>query len=394
MDAQSSLFFLYFWFFRVKYYPTLSHLCQGMHAIFITILIAIVVAQTPAPQTPAPVTPAPVPPSHVSQASLTLRIVAVFAILIASMLGVTMPEFVSRFFTSRTDPSGSFAYQHIVKLLSALGTGCVIATGFCHIAPDAASDMQAGCGDGFPTPFAIATGTICLLYCLEKEMVFFVERRHAAAASTKNEERAALSRNLGEKEEPFLSPFSPDIKPSPEESDDLERLKVSLVTHIFEAGVAVHSVLIGLAMGLLTKASDVRVLLIALLFHQFCEGTAIGAAVLESRLSRCHTYIMWAIFAFTTPLGVVLGILTERSYGSDQSQSAQQVQGILSSIAFGILIYMGMTDMLPSLFNFQGCGHSSHRGLDKIYLPTWYRILLYALFLLGAGAMVIIANWA
>ena len=321
--------------------------------------------------------------------SLSLRLIAVVSIFLASVVGVTMPEVVSRCYKHLQDPTLSFAYQHIVKLLSALGTGCIIATALCHIAPDATSDMGTS-GDDFPTPFAIATGVICLLYIIEKELAFFVEQRHTTSPNATPTLPKAPTYGSIEINQIDQKP-SPSPSPSQQE---LERLKVSLTTHIFEAGVAIHSILIGLAVGLLTEPSRVRVLNIALVFHQFCEGSAIGAAVLESRLGPCHTLIMWAIFACTTPLGILFGVLLEQSNGS-LHQPSHTLQGVMSSIALGILLYMGMADMLPFLFNFQGCGMShGYPRTHRFYLPAWFRILLYACFAAGAGVMVFIAQWA
>jgi len=314
--------------------------------------------------------------------SLSLRLIAVVSIFLASVVGVTMPEVVSRCYKHLQDPTLSFAYQHIVKLLSALGTGCIIATALCHIAPDATSDMGTS-GDDFPTPFAIATGVICLLYIIEKELAFLVEQRHTTSPIATPTLPTA----------PTYGSFEIDQKPSPSQQE-LELLKVSLTTHIFEAGVAIHSILIGLAVGLLTEPSRVRVLNIALVFHQFCEGSAIGAAVLESRLGPWHTLIMWAIFACTTPLGILFGVLLEQSNGT-LHQPSHTLQGVMSSIALGILLYMGMADMLPFLFNFQGCGMShGYPRSHRFYLPAWFRILLYACFVAGASVMVFIAQWA
>lgn len=328
--------------------------------------------------------------------SLGLRIAALFTILASSLIGVTFPELCSRLFKSRTDPVHGISYMHIVKLLGGLGTGAVIATGLCHIAPDANANMTQTLGV-YPSAFAIATGTIVVLYIIERELHLAVERRMEkalAAAAQRPEEVAPPS------SPPAVEDAGKDTvlavasqQDQEKEEDDLELVRQSLVTHILEVGVAVHSVVIGVALGLLTNSNDVQPLFIALVFHQFCEGTAIGASVLQSSLGTVHTVLLWLIFVVTTPIGVAIGIGAEMSQGSQESNASVETQGILESIAMGILLYMGLFDMLPSLFEIHGCGHHAP-GHRRAFMPMWYRLTMYGCLSLGAGAMVLIANWA
>jgi len=328
--------------------------------------------------------------------SQELRVIALFVILIVSFIGVSLPTIASYFFKGRTDPTNQVSYHHIVKILGAVGCGCIIATGLCHIAPEGSEKLAETLGE-YPSFFAIATGTIVVLYMIEKELALAVERRvHALKHRDHSEEHKG-------KEDP-VAPMTEAVDGiSPTESNDsaqaeeeaLERMHNALVTHILEVGVAVHSILIGVALGLLTDVEEIRPLFIALVFHQFCEGAAIGASVLESGLGVVHTGLMWALFVLTTPLGVAIGIGVEHSQGGEQSEEAVKTQGILEAIAFGILMYMGMVDMLPHLFNLKGCGGHGHgHGHQHAYLPFWYRLLVYFFFALGAAAMVLIAKWA
>ena len=50
---------------------------------------------------------------------------------------------------------------------------------------------------------------------------------------------------------------------------------------VLEAGIAIHSVLIGVSLGVASDTGVVRPLLAALTFHQFFEGVALGACFLE-----------------------------------------------------------------------------------------------------------------
>ena len=50
---------------------------------------------------------------------------------------------------------------------------------------------------------------------------------------------------------------------------------------MLETGIAFHSVLIGIALGVSNSPCTIRPLLAALTFHQFFEGVALGSCLLQ-----------------------------------------------------------------------------------------------------------------
>ena len=50
---------------------------------------------------------------------------------------------------------------------------------------------------------------------------------------------------------------------------------------MLETGIALHSVLIGIALGVSNSPCTIRPLLAALTFHQFFEGVALGSCLLQ-----------------------------------------------------------------------------------------------------------------
>ena len=66
------------------------------------------------------------------------------------------------------------------------------------------------------------------------------------------------------------------------------------------------AVLIGITLGV-TAGSAFDTLLVALAFHQFFEGFAIGSAVVDSGLGVGKSLIAGLAYSITTPTGIAIG---------------------------------------------------------------------------------------
>ncbi|KAF8926206.1 high-affinity Zn(2+) transporter zrt1 [Haplosporangium gracile] len=156
-------------------------------------------------------------------------------------------------------------------------------------------------------------------------------------------------------------------------------------TYILEAGVAAHSVIIGVTLGI-SSGSEFTGLLIALLFHQFFEGFALGARIADLGLERTSShYFLALIFALTTPAGVVIGIMvSQQAYPSDSATSLL-VEGVLDAISTGILLYVGYVTLLAVEFNL-----NSELLRQSPRVKSWCFFALWA----GAGVMALLGRFA
>ena len=127
-------------------------------------------------------------------------------------------------------------------------------------------------------------------------------------------------------------------------SDPLSPTVRSQLAAVFlsEASIAVHSVLIGITLGV-TNGNEIVPLLIALTFHQFLEGVAIGTAAVYAGMRVRSIFILGLIFALTTPLGTAIGIGVRQSYNTN-SPAALLTQGILDAVGAGMLIFLALGD--------------------------------------------------
>lgn len=157
-------------------------------------------------------------------------------------------------------------------------------------------------------------------------------------------------------------------------------------TYILELGIATHSLLIGLTLGVTPNPQFVP-LFVALIFHQFFEGVALGSRIAEITTSYAlfiKALTMASIFTLITPLGVVLGIVIRNSYVGT-NVAALITQGILDALSAGILLYMAFVHLIADEITNNPNFHQ---------LSTGKKVASFITLWLGAAAMAIIGYWA
>ncbi|EKX46016.1 hypothetical protein GUITHDRAFT_138503 [Guillardia theta CCMP2712] len=142
------------------------------------------------------------------------------------------------------------------------------------------------------------------------------------------------------------------------ESDLLEGGKKpkppELMLGMLEVGVIMHSLIIGMDLGVMSQRPSAIVgLVVALCFHQFFEGLGLGTCISyvvhdsRSRISKNKLLIMVSSFALTFPLGVASGIVFSTIPTFRPGSEFQRwIQGSLDGISGGILVYLGLVHFI------------------------------------------------
>lgn len=161
-------------------------------------------------------------------------------------------------------------------------------------------------------------------------------------------------------------------------------LKQQVTCMTFELGCVAHSVVLGLALGVMTDATDmVLTLTVVLAVHQAVEGLAMGSVLAATqRLSRCKKYVLALVYAATLPAGIAGGLLASNSY-NPTAPVAVLVQGVANGLSGGLLLYV-------SMFSLLGAELSQH---DLLHRPLLAARLMLAV-LCGAAVMCVIGLWA
>ena len=160
----------------------------------------------------------------------------------------------------------------------------------------------------------------------------------------------------------------------------------SLITlYSMEISISVHSVIIGVGIGLLSGEENLSTLIpliVAISFHQFVEGLGLGTNIINSLkfLSTIKVISFVIIFALTCPIGIIIGIMTASQPDSDTKTYAK---GVTNALAAGSLLYISLAEMVADYFS----------APDLIKRPM-LKLMMLASFSLGVAALAIIAIWA
>ncbi|KAG0089136.1 hypothetical protein BGZ93_010010 [Podila epicladia] len=155
-------------------------------------------------------------------------------------------------------------------------------------------------------------------------------------------------------------------------------------TYMLEIGIALHSVFIGIALGVLA-GSEFLAMTIAICFHQFFEGVALGSRIADLTFTRrLVPFLLVLAFALVTPLGVAIGMGMRTSYKANSVENLI-VMGVCDSIACGVLLYTAYVTLLGGDILYSERFRAETRASKACYLiAVW----------LGALAMAVLALWA
>lgn len=155
-------------------------------------------------------------------------------------------------------------------------------------------------------------------------------------------------------------------------------------TYILELGIVMHSVLIGIDLGT-TSNSSFTTLLIALVFHQFFEGMALGTRLNEAEYKRLLVPIcMGLIYIVMTPIGIAIGIGLHSSF-NENSYSSVLSNAILDSLSAGILLYNAYVSLMSMEMSHNPAFHNG---------STTRKVCSFVSMYVGAGLMALIGEWA
>ncbi|ORX34477.1 Zinc/iron permease [Kockovaella imperatae] len=341
-----------------------------------------------------------------------LRIGAVFIILVTSLAGTFAPIILR---------SSSFIPKPVFQFAKFFGSGVIIATAFIHLLAPAFEELGSPCLSGTWTEYdwapAIAMAAVYGIFFAEiaayrigtarlsKLGITYSSHNEDATdahAHAHSPNRAPLDVDTSSPEHPLHGhPSHPhnhaetedkrrDVeessvdKPINDLSSTAEGAAQLIAVAVLEFGVVLHSVIIGLTLGV---TDDFVTLFIVIIFHQMFEGLGLGSRLaglnLPSNL-RWSRYAAGAFYAICTPVGIAIGIGARNSYNGN-GVAANIVSGVLDATSAGILLYTGLVELLA---------HEILLNPRMMKASSAHLTYVFCCILLGSGLMALLGRWA
>lgn len=125
--------------------------------------------------------------------------------------------------------------------------------------------------------------------------------------------------------------------------------------------IAIPSFLLGTALGL-SDTETALFILAAILAHKSSAGFGLALTMVRSKLTTNQTYILYTIFALSTPIGIIVGADARQYLSGD---ALLIVKAFTLSIASGVFLYMA------TLHEFSNAPFIKHCGNPKCF---WFML--------------------
>jgi len=131
------------------------------------------------------------------------------------------------------------------------------------------------------------------------------------------------------------------------ESEEAHRVVIAssrLAVESMEIGCVLHSIILGIALGMQTQTRTASVLLAVFLVHQLLEALSLGHLI-ASLQHRTEAMVMIALTAASMPVGIVIGIVVLHTIkGTPEHLNA--ITAAIACIAGGMLLYSSLINII------------------------------------------------
>lgn len=333
--------------------------------------------------------------------SLQLRISSVFIMFFASLLGIIVPLYYASVKRGEDTQENrrKLAECDAFRITRTFAAGVMLGVGFIHLLNDGVGKLTEVSLDYPSLGFTLATVGAMIVLGFEQIAVALIGRIDTDGEVVKSSDSKNLESNCSyphQELEVIESTHSNSLQTSCDHNHAINMiagtnsLSVIVKAYMMEISVAIHSVIIGIALGSLGGPDNLpalQALMIAICFHQFFEGLGLGTVIEAARIHLGVTkIIVFALtFALTVPIGVVVGIVItdDQALENGPTDAQTYTTGCLNSIAAGIMIYVALVEMVAE--DFQQAAIASNVAL---------KIKMFSALMLGTLFMAVLAIWA
>ncbi|KAJ3227180.1 hypothetical protein HK099_003143 [Clydaea vesicula] len=318
------------------------------------------------------------------QYDVNRHVIGLFLVLVISGVGI----FSTLILGDRKSKNTTIAKT--LQLFKMFGIGIIAATAWIHLLPGAFEAFTNPC---LPETWSYGPGFVGVFGLFAAYSVQIIE---LVAHHRLHKKNSQPNKKLSEENaSTFVAPVVADpehltvVSAAPVGHNDNTHLMLGkgdevVRTVALEAGILFHSLVIGLTLGV-APDSTFTVLLVAICFHQFFEGMALGVLVGELSFTRIKKFFgMGLIYPLTTPIGILIGILVHKNFNENLVELII-LTGIFESLSAGILFYNTYAELMSLEIN----NSAVFAGLTK-----GFKFACFLSMYLGSAVMAIIGLWA
>ena len=267
-----------------------------------------------------------------STAGLGYKVTAAVAIFALTFVFAYMPFWIKSFKTNKS----------LVSLANCLAGGIFLSAGLIHILPDAQeawekAEKSAGrnhSDESFPW---VSFSVLCSF-----TLILFVDRvllpgHHSHAHEAEEPEHHSATDSQPKEAQDLES----HLKPA--DHDHEHSHAAPLGPYMLVVAMGFHAFFEGLALGLLDNFAGFAGFFLAIVFHKWAEGAAVGISFLTNRVSKGSTLVGLSVFSGLTPLGVATGIFF--------TKTDNRIKAVLLALSAGTFFYIAISEILSEEFS-------------------------------------------
>ena len=266
-----------------------------------------------------------------SSAGLGYKVTAGIVIFVFTFIFSYLPFLIKSFKTNK----------NLVSLANCLAGGVFLSAGLIHILPDALEAWEKAnkSNDGKEEEgFPYVTLSVLISFTL----ILFVDRvllpgHHAHNHEEDEEQQTNPHPENTDRDDNMINDQLSQQQPGHKHAHSH-----SLGPYMLVVAMGFHAFFEGLALGLLDNLGGFFGFLLAILFHKWAEGAAVGISFLKNKVSKSGTIVGLVVFSSLTPLGVATGILF--------SKTDDKVKALLLALSAGTFLYIAISEILSEEF--------------------------------------------
>lgn len=256
-------------------------------------------------------------------------------ILAAGLIGMA-PLFFRRL-------SGDEFFLKVMSLFNCFGGGALLTVALSHVIPEAFSLYPASSSDKYPAAGMLVVTGYWVLMGVDKVLISLCAKPSVEPSTPAEPFSAGPNEPCAKSDDASTSePGAATGHGSGVSSQDGLPHGILQCLGVF-LGMAIHSLMAGISMGLMTESSDIEALGIAIACHKIFDVTALCIVMVRADVELIKAIPTAVVVALMTPLGIILG--------NADAEISNNTNGALQALCGGTFLYVAIQEILAEEFS-------------------------------------------